>query len=814
MKHFYLFLFLIVISVCNAYSQEIPKKSLVATRVDQAPKIDGVLDDIAWQNVPTATDFVEVDPQVNVPASQRTEVKVVYTDNAIYIGAMLYDTNPELILAQLTARDDQGNADLFGVYFDTYFDKQNLYRFAVTAAGVQLDEKENVDNFDAIWENSCKITDKGWIAEIKIPYFSIRFPEKDVQQWGIQFRRNIRRTRQDTYWQYVPNGTQNYPAFIGELTDITNIKPPLRLSATPYLGTTFTHFPSNVAGQSNWSRSYNAGLDIKYGINESFTLDATLAPDFGQVQSDNQVLNLSAFEVQFQENRPFFNEGVDLFSIGGLFYPRRIGKEPDGYGSLLQQADAGEVTIIDNPAQTQLINATKVSGRTADGLGLGLLNAVTAETQARVRDTLGNEKTIVTEPLTNFNIIAANQTLENNSSISFINTNVRRAGSTNTANVTGLGFTIGNKANSYEVEAFTAISQQRTLSAVNDGYTYSLFLGKTSGNFQFDLGRNVESDTYNPNDLGLLFSPNEINNNISLRYNTYEPKGIVLRTGGQVYAYRSSTYDKNLFQDAQINFNEWILLKNYLSFFLSGTVKPVENNDIFEARIPGLIYKGPAFYGANVGVSSDYRKAIALDAQFGRYYDFTRGGKFTEYKIGPLIRVNDKFSFKHTFSLAIDLRNQGWAAQDSIWTYFSRRNVRIYSNLFQGTYVFSPRSSISLRVRQYWSTVDVLHFDLLTASGKLISDTTGYNKNKDRSVNFFNVDFVYTWRFAPGSDLILVWKNAIVPDKNFVPAARSDIDAGLGKNVYRTLRDDQLNTFTLKVLYYLDYQYFKAKKRK
>lgn len=803
----------LVLSLQVSVGQSVPKKNITAVRVNQAPKIDGNLDDAVWANVPIATDFTAVEPIENIPSQQRTEVKVVYTDDAIYIGAMMYDTNPELILKEITQRDNTGNADLFGIFIDTYFDQQNLFKFQVTAAGVQIDDKLNIDNFNAIWQNACKINEKGWVAELKLPYYAFRFPDKAVQLWGVQFRRNIRRTREDSYWQYVPNTVQNYPAFIGTMDGISSIKPPLRLSFTPYIGSNVSHFPYGIPGQKNWNSAYNAGMDVKYGINESFTLDATLAPDFGQVQSDNNILNLSAFETQFDDYRPFFNEGIELFSIGNLFYSRRIGKTPKGFDNINNRASNKEFRIISNPQQTQLINATKVSGRTASGLGLGVFNAITSEMHALVQDSDGSKKTIKTEPFTNYAIVAANQTLKNNSSFSLINTNVTRAGIKDNANLSGAGFTLGNKNNSYSLKTLFVLSQKLEAAGNTQGYKYGLSFSKTSGNFQFTLNRGVLSANFNPNDLGILFYANEITNSLELNYNTFKARGNILRTFTTLSGYRSSTQNTGMFQNAEINFNEWILFRSYLGVYANAGVRPVEGNDIYEARVPGRVYKTPAYYGATAGISSDYRKKLALDMSYAHYRDFTRTGIFNQVKFAPRVRLSNHFSFVYSLNYAYDYNNQGFGANDSIWTYISRRDVKTIVNTFQGAYVFSPNSSLSLRVRHYWSTVDVKYVDLLKSDGSLMADTTGFNRNINKSIAFFNVDLVYTWRFAPGSDLVFVWKNAITPVKDSSPASRSAIDAGLGTHLYRTFREDQLNTFTLKLLYFLDYQYFKKKRR-
>ncbi|MEO8793990.1 MAG: DUF5916 domain-containing protein, partial [Daejeonella sp.] len=539
MKTLYAFIFTLLI--CNYAQSQTVSKKINATRINYSPKIDGFLEDDVWNLIEPAGDFKQFAPRNNANPSQKTDVKIAFDNSAIYIAAILYDNHPDSILKQLTQRDDSGNADVFFVAFDTFNDHQNAFVFGVTAAGVQIDDRMGANlgdnssaNFDVVWESSAKITDKGWVVEMKIPFSALRFPKKDVQQWNVNFKRDIRRLREEDFWAPTPATAQNIVPYFGQLEGITNVDPPLRLFFTPYLGTTINHYPINKDGFSNYSNSYSAGADVKYGINESFTFDMTLVPDFGQIASDPKVLNLSPFEVQFNENRDFFKEGIDLFNQGGLFYPRRIGRTPGKFYQIQGLVNDG-FDVTDNPSQVRLLNASKISGRTPGGLGLGVLNAITARTEAHIRTNSGADSVIVTEPFTNYNIIALNQTLENNSSLSFINTNVIRNDiSKNNANVTGLGFVLGNKTNSYALRGFASLSQKIYAADVQDGFKYTLQYGKINGNFQFNLLQNVESDQYNPNDLGILKAPDEFSNSAKFIYKTVNPSGIFLNTNSDI----------------------------------------------------------------------------------------------------------------------------------------------------------------------------------------------------------------------------------------------------------------------------------------
>ena len=323
------------------------EKTLPAVKTNQAPRIDGDLSDEVWQNIGTATDFVQNYPAAGQPASKQTIVKLLYDNSAIYVAAYLYD-DPALIRKQITARDEemQKDVDYFAVFFDTYHDKQNGFQFVVTSANVQSDARLGPNlgsgggfgefgdkTWDAVWESKVKIHKDGWSVEMKIPYISLRFARKDVQDWGLQFLRLIRRTNESCYWSPVDPSVNGLVNQFGHYTGLQQLQPPMRLSFSPYVSTGYRKSP-DIGSGFNKTGLLSGGMDLKYGVNESFTLDATLIPDFGQVISDNVVNNLSPFEIRFQENRPFFTEGTEIFNKAGLFYSRRVGATPTRYNDV------------------------------------------------------------------------------------------------------------------------------------------------------------------------------------------------------------------------------------------------------------------------------------------------------------------------------------------------------------------------------------------------------------------------------------------------------------------------------------------------
>ncbi len=418
-----------------------PKRQLQAVRITQPIKLDGQLDEAQWQEAPAATDFIQNRPNPGPHEKNKTEVRVLYDDAALYVGAVMHESSADSIMRELTARDDLGNTDFIAIFLDTYNDKLNGYSFFITPGGVQLDARYSPASgedfaWNAVWDARTALRGTDWVVEMRIPYSAIRFSAVPEQLWGLNFMRRRKRDNQDFFWNEVKPEADGFVNQWGQLQGIRDIKPPLRLSLTPYVSTYLNHYPYQEQGVRNTSFSFNGGADIKYGINESFTLDATLVPDFGQTQSDNVVLNLTPFEVQYNENRQFFTEGTELFTKGNLFYSRRVGAQPVGFYAVNGQLGKGE-QLVKNPGETRLLNAAKISGRTSKGLGIGLFNALSNDVYATVRDSTGQERDVLTQPFSNYNIVVLDQSLKNNSYVSLINTNVTRWGRTYDANVTG-----------------------------------------------------------------------------------------------------------------------------------------------------------------------------------------------------------------------------------------------------------------------------------------------------------------------------------------------------------------------------------------
>ena len=813
-----------------------PARQLQALRITETIKLDADLNEPAWQRAPLAGQFIEQRPTPGRPEKHPTEVRVLYDDAALYVGAIMHDVSQDSIFRELSQRDDLGNTDFFGVFLDTYRDKLNGYGFIVSAGGVQLDARYSPasgedSNWNAVWESRTALRGTDWVAEIRIPYSAIRFSKAEEQLWGLNFMRQRRSSNQQFFWNEVKPEVDGFVNQWGELRGVRDIKPPLRLSLTPYVSSYLNHYPYNEQGKRNASTTFNGGADVKWGINESFTLDATLVPDFGQVQSDNQVLNLSPFEVKYNENRPFFTEGTELFNKGGLFYSRRVGAQPVGFGDLDGQLRPGE-TVVSNPGITRLLNATKVSGRTSKGLGVGVFNAVSRAMYATVRDSADQERDVLTQPLANYNIVVLDQSLKNNSYVSLINTNVTRAGQTYDANVTGGLFRFADKAIKYAVDGQVNYSRRRgnqfnSDAAINDqdGYKYQVGISKISGNFTWRAIQGIESDRYNPNDLGILFGNNNITQGVNFSYNKYKPFWKV----NNLYTYwgvdHSLLYKPTRYQSADVYAGlNTTFTKRLLSVGVNLDLNPT-THDFYEPRtfpLGAYYVRVPANVGLNAYLSSDYRKKFALDVSVAarEYALDTRLPRPRRdgygLALGLRYRVSNQLSFRYEpeWNLRgnqIGYVNGGMDSSEPLDVPYlqdiilGRRRVSTYTNTLSAAYTFSNRMSFTLRTRHYTSNVRYLAFSRLLPDGA--EEAVVYQRNRDNTFNAFNVDAVFSWWFRPGSQILVVWKNA---GSTYLDG--NEATPLYFRNLQNTVNTPHNNSLSIKVLYYLDYLALRPKR--
>ncbi|MCH2043691.1 MAG: carbohydrate binding family 9 domain-containing protein, partial [Saprospiraceae bacterium] len=753
MRILFLFLFVLLFAHTDSFAQQndtISKKTIQAVYVETAPKIDGSLDEDVWKNAPIAAEFTENEPYPNTPSDYKTEVKVVYTTEAIYVGAKMYDSSGDSVLRQLSVRDRiwSTNADNFAVLIDGMHTEQNFFEFVVTAAGVQGDASDGDYVWDAVWKSNTQIVDDGWIAEFEIPYSQLRFPRSSEQTWGINFARSVRRTREFSFWNKVNPQIDGFSRQFGLLKGIEKIKPPIRLSMTPYAAFYLQHTDDNDPSTRDWRPFGSAGADLKYGINESFTLDVALVPDFGDTQSDNFQFNLSPFEIYYEERRPFFTESIQLFQKADIFYSRRVGSRPTRYNWAEDQVGDGE-ELIKNPVRPQLVNALKVSGRTKKGLGIGLFNAITAPTKAQIQDSVsGDIRKLLTEPLTNYNVIVFDQQFRDNSYFSLINTSVFRPGKFTDAIVTGTDFRISFLDNSYAISGNGALSQQFLDTALHsqsyrNGYRYNLEFGKVGGNVRVFLRQAVASKQFDPNDLGFNTVNNYLNHQVEVAFNQYQPVWIYNSLWGGANIRYNMLYNPNAFVRAELNYRINGTFRNFLSAGLSGVYQPWGFHDYFEPRTDGRFWDKPAWSRFAAWFSSDYRKPFALDGNFS-YRSFAgRNDAWNKAfvlqgELMPIIRFSDRLNMNIMNNTTVRNNNIGYVnTTDDGSIIFGARYRQDMINQIEMTYLFTNRMALSLRVRHYWGLAEYSKFYELADDGTLLTST--YNDNHNQNFNAFNL---------------------------------------------------------------------------
>ena len=794
-------LFITIILSLALFAQT--KKTVQALTISTPLTIDGILDEPAYKLATPAKDFVQLQPHNGKPAMQPTEAYYFYDQSAIYVGAMLHDSAPDSIFNYMTERDNTGMADYFGVYIDPYNQGQLAYGFFITPAGVQVDIKavksdgDNEDgNWNAVWESKTRITDKGWVVEMRIPFSALRFSEKANKTWGLNMFRNIRRYSSNNSWNLVDRNVSGFIHQEGQLEGIKDIKPPVRLSFSPYLS---TYLESKKGSKAEFL--YKGGLDLKYGINESFTLDMMLIPDFGQIQSDDKKLNLSPYELYYSEKRQFFTEGTELFNRGGIFYSRRIGSTPKFSADNSLRANE----VIDySPSETQLINATKISGRTNKGWGIGVLNAMSLESNAQVKDTLtGKERNVSVQPFTNYNVTVVDKSLKNNSYVSLINSNVSMFGNPFRANVTATEFQIRNKSKTYAISGKGAISS-RGDSTYETGYYAKLGVEKNKGKLQYGISQNMITDKYNPNDLGYLQRNNQMTTEAWIYYQIIEPFWIIRECNGNIWGDHNRMYNPNTLYDNITGGNLNVTFKNNYNFNFNGYYN-MDRYDYYETRVKGRFFKFAHFYSYNLNLSTDSRKPLSLYFHYGYAKQPTTDQYQNSGDFQATMRLGQRLQFDYLFSISNTTNGVGYVdkndSESSIT--FAKRNVNSMENVISTSYALSNKASINLRARHYWSSAKNNIYYLLQQDGSLMEDLT-YTENKDQNYNAFTVDMMLKWNFAPGSELVMAWKNAAFADQNRVET-----------NYWNNLRNtwlNQSNSLSVKVLYYIDFNSLKKKK--
>lgn len=767
-----------------------------------APRIDGRLDDAVWTLAQPVTQFTQQSPKDGDPATERTEVRIAYDDEAIYIGARMYDSDPAAIVARLGRRDADTQADLFEVDFDSYHDHRTSFQFIVNPLGVKRDQVATNDfsggdaGWDPVWDAAAQRDSLGWTAEFRIPLSQLRFPNAPAQVWGVNFLRYLQRKAESDVWAYSSQTEQGYASFFGHLLDLAHLPQPRRLEVLPYVAGIEDRSDPGAAGNpfNDGSReTARVGLDLKYGLTSDLTLNATVNPDFGQVEADPAEVNLTAYETYFSEQRPFFVEGAGIFSgisPGGIqvngphfLYSRRIGRSPQASAGF-----RGDSAFTDEPTSTTILGAAKLSGRTAGGWSLGLLEAVTDRAFARV-DSAGIRFRDAVEPLTNYVAVRAKREMGSGSTtLGFTGTAVNRriddprlAFLHTGAYAGGVDFGHRLSRNRYSLFAAfgysyvrgdtLAIQEAQTSSAryyqrpdagyvsydpartALAGWNAALGFSKDEGSLNYAIGVNATSPGFEINDLG--YQPRADRATLdAIAQQRWTRPGRVFRNA-QVSAMSSLGWnfggDRT---DTYLSASAYGQLLNYWSGSLGFSRSfRVVNDGLLRGGPAGI---SPASWSAHSSVSSDYRKRLQGYVSFS----YTRneiGGWSTSYYASLAVRPSPTISISVGPSYSVGLSSQQYltaVADPAAVATFGQRYL--FAEVLQHSLdlttrldvTFTPRLSLQLYAQPFVATGAYRRFRELAAPRTtdylIYGETTGSSltpvTNPDGSVAAYLLD--------------------------------------------------------------------------
>lgn len=769
------FPFLAILLCRLAYGQEVESPpSVTAIRVAVPPHIDGRLDDPVWRLAIPAAGFRQREPIDGDPATERTEIRVVYDDAAIYFGCMFFDSTPDKIVARLARRDDEEETDCGSVRIDPFHDHQNAYEFTFNPAGVKVDILQFEDgaredaSWDPVWEVETQITGEGWAAEVKIPFSSLRYTagKEDSADlvWGVNFTRTIHRKQEYDRWAYSPRTVDGFVSRFGHLQGLRNLPNPRRLELMPFGLARQQWAPASESHDRIVRSSVDGGVDLKLGISNSFILDATVNPDFGQVEADPAVLNLSTIETFYPERRPFFIEGTQILRFNtmgnggeggpGLFYSRRIGR---ALGEENMDLGENEKTSV-VPLSTTILGAVKLTGKTTGGLSLGILEAMTAEEHATI-DSAGYRQEQLLEPRAGYNIIRIRQDVLDGSTIGLIATSVLKD-TRLPAFTGGFDWNLKLQDRSYQFDGFFAGSHASDEEGGRiSGSAGRLSFARTSNlHWLWSVSGDFTTKQYNINDVGYFRRPNDFGGNASLTYHEFAPAAVVRAYTVRLQGHERENFDgANLFRDldleAELEFiNYWEASASIEAGF--------GRYDDRETRGNGL-YSKPSTYVSSVSIQSDSRRNVVIDLEQGIASDDRHARAYStklelELRPVPWMRWVFEGEYEAVNNLEAWVDNVGINASTA--SIFGDRTTRTISTTVRGGITFTRDVTLQLYAQVF--TAKGHHDNFRQLINPSSFTPFPYTGNPDFNEQSFNLNVVLRWEYAPGSTAYLVWSQA------------------------------------------------------
>ncbi|UCF04639.1 MAG: carbohydrate binding family 9 domain-containing protein [bacterium] len=828
--------------------------SLRAVRVANGGiRIDGILNEPDWETAPIASDFTQHEPDDGMPATEKTLVRVVFDDESIYVGVEAYDTQPNRITGRLTRRDEDSPSDWIHILFDSYNDKRTGFRFSVNPAGVKTDGMYSDDvnedsNWDAVWNVATSRDGDGWTAEFSIPFSQLRYTNNgSSSSWGFQVARQICRNNELSFWSPTPRDCNQIVSRCGRLNGFTNLPKLRRLEILPYAVGSVETFsdPGDDPFRNTSDLDPRLGADIKYGITSNMTLDMTINPDFGQVEQDPSEFNLTAYETYFEEKRPFFIEGANLFryrlmfgdgNAERLFYSRRIGRRPQFDPLDSSRWPDTDGFYEETPDFSTILGAAKVTGRTSNGWSFGVMNALTDSEEAQVQTADGTHHDVAVEPMTNYFVGRAMKDFnEGRSTFGGIVTSVTRdiphedLEFLNRQAFTGgvdfshrwhndeLQFDLklmgshvrGSEEAMLELQTSSARYFQRpdahhlevdsTLTSMS-GFAANLWTGKFAGEpWLFGLGFLTRSPGFEANDMGYMrysdgnlvalwagyrdFDPGKILRTISLNFNFWEGWNY----GGERY-------------DLGGNVNGWVQFMNYWSIY-GGINRNRERQDNSHLRGgPAIIM--PSSNSSWYGFETDYRKSISLGYD-GDYWWTDEGGS-NSLRIAPWITIRPAGRFDIRISPSYRITTEDLQYVDEVGDDYilAHLDMKLFSLTTRFNFTITPEMSLQFYGMPFIAAGQYSDYRTVSAPRAENYDDrfTPYNylavaDNPNFNFRQFRSNLVFRWEYNPGSTIYFVWSRGATVEDEGDDARKFSLGRDLG-NLFSEQGD---NTFLIKI---------------
>lgn len=807
-------LFFFFILSGNVFSQDV--KKYATKRIEgEPPRIDGLLDDAAWEQVSWDNEFTQFQPHNGAQPSQQTQFKILYDNDYIYVGIKALDDSPKEIVNRL-ARRDSFQGDWVEIAFDSYHDYNTAYSFSATVAGVKNDEIYSGDNFhtdktwDPIWFLKTSIDSEGWIAEIKIPFTQLRFSDETNQIWGLQVKRFVYRKEERSLWQPISNEQSGYVSRFGELTGLKNIKPKRQADLTPYTVVSYESFEAESGNPFTDGTEFNGriGLDAKIGISNNLTLDLTINPDFGQVEADPSEVNLTAFESYFEEKRLFFIEGRSIYNFplrlgngndaaDNLFYSRRIGKRTSYFPD--------EYSYIDMPENTSILGAAKITGKTKNGFSVGILESVTNKEFLQTSDENGNIEKYTTEPLTNYFVsrvekeynqgatkiggmfTATNRKIEESyldilptaaytGGFNFdhswdnrkYNFSVKIMGSTIQGSENAISDLQTSSSRYFQRPDANHLDFNPNLTSLSGHAGYAWFGKLSNSGWNYIAWFSWQSPGFELNDLGFLRSADDLTQILWGEYKFPKPFGIFRRLG--VEGSQSTSFDySGKYLASNADFSLRGQLNNYWNFSIGSYVssKSLEKTLLRG----GPLFLSPPGYNVFASLSTDRRKKLSFNSFVSAFTGAENFKSRQNYSLGLsyrplehiLINFHPRLSFNNNQLQYIDVLQI--SGQDKY--FLAELEQKTFVAQLRVDYSLSPDFSIQFYGQPFISSGQYSNFKYVTNPVenqysnrfKIIQPDVDYGVDLDNDGNtdgyLYNPDFKYL-QFQ--SNLVARWE--------------------------------------------------------